>query len=69
VEGYASIHPITQRPQQKGRAIALCLMHYSYCQIYTTLRVTPAVQAGLADRVWEIAELLALLAEWPRQYA
>jgi hypothetical protein len=36
-------------------------MHYNYCRIHQTLRITPAMQAGLTDHVWEIEELLALL--------
>jgi transposase-like protein/IS1 family transposase len=40
---------------------ALCLhfAHYNFCRIHRTLRVTPAMQAGITDRVWDIADLLA----------
>jgi len=41
-------------------AISLYFMHYNYCKIHSTLRVTPAMEAGLADHVWEIEELLTL---------
>ena len=36
-------------------------MHYNYCKVHSTLRVTPAMEAGLADQVWEVEELLTLL--------
>lgn len=36
-------------------------MHYNFCRVHKTLRVTPAMQAGLADHVWELAELVGLL--------
>ncbi len=36
-------------------------MYYNYCRVQQTLRVTPAMQAGLADHVWEIEELLKLI--------
>jgi hypothetical protein len=36
-------------------------MHYNFCRIHQTLRVTPAMEAGLSDHVWEIDELVALL--------
>jgi hypothetical protein len=42
-------------------------MHYNYCRIHQTLRVTPAMQAGLTDHVWEIEELVNLTDE-PIQY-
>lgn len=42
-------------------AIALHYMHYNYCRIHQTLRVTPAMQAGIADRQWSIEDLIGLL--------
>jgi hypothetical protein len=36
-------------------------MHYNFCRIHQTLRVTPAMQAGLTDHVWELEELVGLL--------
>jgi len=42
-------------------AIALHYMHYNYCRIHSTLRVTPAMEAGLAHHVWSIEELVGLL--------
>ena len=44
-------------------AIALHYMHYNFCRIHQTLRVTPAMQAGVANHVWSIQELIGLLAE------
>ncbi len=41
--------------------IALYFMHYNFCKVHSTLRVTPAMEAGLANHVWEVEELLALL--------
>ncbi len=39
---------------------ALCLhfAYYNFCRIHRTIRVTPAMQAGLTDRVWDISDLL-----------
>lgn len=42
-------------------AIALHYMHYNYCRIHQTIRVTPAMEAGLAGHVWSIEELVGLL--------
>lgn len=42
-------------------AVALHYMHYNFCRIHQTLRVTPAMEAGIADHVWELEELVALL--------
>ncbi len=42
-------------------AIALHYMHYNFCRIHQTLRVTPAMEAGISDHVWSIEEVVALL--------
>jgi hypothetical protein len=39
---------------------ALCLhfAYYNFCKIHRSLRVTPAMAAGITDRVWDLSELL-----------
>ena len=39
-------------------AVALHFAHYNFCRVHSSLRVTPAMEAGLTDHVWSIAELL-----------
>jgi hypothetical protein len=36
-------------------------MYYNFCRIHKTLRVTPAMEAGLANHTWETEELVALM--------
>ena len=40
-------------------AVAIFVAFYNFCRIHQTLRVTPAMQAGLTDHVWTLQELLA----------
>jgi len=42
-------------------AIALYFAYYNFCRVHQTLRVTPAMEAGIADHVWTLDELCALL--------
>ncbi len=44
--------------ENHAHAIALYFMQYNYCKIHSTLRVTPAMAAGLSKTVWEIEDLL-----------
>jgi IS1 family transposase len=39
-------------------AVALYFAFYNFCRVHSTLRVTPAMEAGLTDHVWDIGELL-----------
>jgi hypothetical protein len=36
-------------------------MHYNFCRIHQTLRVTPAMEAGITDHVWSLEEMVALI--------
>jgi IS1 family transposase len=42
-------------------ALALYFMHYNFCRVHQTLRVTPAMEAGIANHVWSIEEIVSLL--------
>lgn len=41
-------------------ATALHFMHYNYARICQTIRCTPAMEAGISDRVWSVEELVKL---------
>ena len=37
--------------------VALYFFHYNFCRIHKTLRVTPAMEAGLTNHVWTLEDL------------
>jgi hypothetical protein len=51
----------SKKLENQGHMVALYFMHYNYCRVHKTIRVTPAMQAGLTDHVWELDELLSLV--------
>lgn len=40
-------------------AYALWFAYYNFCRVHKTLRVTPAMEAGIENHIWTIAELIA----------
>lgn len=44
-------------------AVALNYFAYNFIKIHTTLRVSPAMAAGVTERLWSVADLVALLIE------
>jgi len=42
-------------------SIAIHYMHYNFCRVHQTLRVTPAMEAGITDHVWTISEMVGIL--------
>lgn len=51
----------SKKIENLGHAVALHFMYYNFCRIHQSLRVTPAMKAGVTDHVWEIEEVLSLL--------
>lgn len=44
-------------------AVALHFMYYNFARVHKTLRVTPAMEAGIADHVWTLDEIIRLTNE------
>jgi IS1 family transposase len=44
-----------------GHAVSLHFMYYNFCRVHQTLRVTPAMEAGITDHVWTIQDIVTLL--------
>ncbi len=51
----------SKKIENHAASVALWFAYYNFSRVHQTLRVTPAMEAGLADHVWTIAELVALL--------
>lgn len=58
----------SKKAENHAHAVALYFMHYNFCRIHQSLRVTPAMAAGVTDRVWEISDLVSLI-DQPQQKA
>jgi hypothetical protein len=62
---YAAVYPADKRFFKKvenlAHAVALHFMHYNFCRIHKTLRVTPAIEAGITDHLWDLEEVAELI--------
>jgi hypothetical protein len=52
---------LSKKLENHVATVALYFKYYNFGRVYQTLRVTPAMKAGLADHVWTIEEIVALL--------
>ncbi len=53
----------SKKLENHAHQIAVYFMHYNFCRVHQTLRVTPAMEAGLTDHVWTLEELCGLIPE------
>ena len=50
----------SKRVENLRAAVALHFAHYNFVRIHRSLRITPAMAAGVTNRVWELGELVTL---------
>jgi hypothetical protein len=51
----------SKKLENHAAMVALYFMYYNFGRVHQTLRVTPAMEAGIAQHVWSIEEIVALL--------
>jgi IS1 family transposase len=48
-------------------AVALHTMFYNFVRVHQTLKVSPAMAAGVTDKLWEISDIVKVLEDWEAQ--
>jgi hypothetical protein len=51
----------SKKVQNHEDSVALFMTYYNFVRIHSTLRVTPAMAAGVSHRLWEVSDIVALL--------
>lgn len=51
----------SKKVEQHANAVALHFMYYNFVRIHKTLRMTPAMAAGVTDKLWEVSDIVALI--------
>lgn len=51
----------SKKMENHAAMVAIYFMYYNFARVHQTLRVTPAMEAGIANHVWSIEEIVGLL--------
>jgi hypothetical protein len=54
----------SKKAENHAYAVALHFMAYNFCRIHKTLRCSPAMAAGVMDRVWDAVDVVRMIEEW-----
>jgi hypothetical protein len=54
------INAFSKKVENLAHSVSLHFMYYNFSRIHKTLRVTPAMEAGISDHVWSLEEIAAL---------
>jgi hypothetical protein len=53
------VNAFSKKLENLKAAVALYVAWYNFCRVHMSLRVTPAMEAGIADHVWEVSKLIS----------
>jgi hypothetical protein len=54
----------SKKMENHAHAMALHFLYYNFVRIHKTLKVTPAMAAGVTDRLWEVSDMVGVLESW-----
>ena len=57
----------SKKVENHAHAVALHFMYYNFVKIHKAHRMTPAMAAGVTDRLWEVADIVSVLEDWERR--
>ncbi len=55
------INAFSKKIENHAHAVALHFMHYNFVRIHQTLKITPAMAAGVTGHLWEVSDIVGLL--------
>ncbi len=54
----------SKKLEHHAYSVALHQMYYNFVRIHQTLKITPAMAAGVTDKLWEMSDLIAMVEAW-----
>jgi IS1 family transposase len=54
----------SKKAENHAHMMAIYFMHYNFVRIHQTLKVTPAMAAGITPKLWEMSDMVKVLEDW-----
>jgi hypothetical protein len=55
---------VSKKVENHALAVALFTAYYNFVRIHKTLRITPAMAAGVTDKLWDVSDIVKVLEDW-----
>jgi hypothetical protein len=59
----------SKKAENHAYSVAIHFMHYNFVRIHQSLRVTPAMAAGVTAKLWSLTDMVRVIADWEAQNA
>ena len=57
----------SKKAENHAHMMAIYFMHYNFVRIHQTLKITPAMAAGVTSKLWEMSDMVKVLEEWEHE--
>jgi hypothetical protein len=54
----------SKKAENHAHSVAIHFMHYNFVRIYQSLRVTPAMAAGVTSKLWSLTDTVRVIEDW-----
>ncbi len=54
----------SKKAENHVHAISLHFMYYNFCRIHQTIRMSPAMRAGVTQKLWDVVDLVRMIEDW-----
>jgi len=54
----------SKKAENHAHMISIYFMHYNFVRIHQTLKITPAMAAGVTSKLWEMSDMVKILEDW-----
>lgn len=54
----------SKKAENHAHMMALYFMHYNFVRLHQTLKITPAMAAGVTSKLWEMSDMVKVLEDW-----
>jgi IS1 family transposase len=58
----------TKKAENHAHAVALHFMYYNFCKIHKTLKMTPAMRAGVTEKLWDVVDMVRMIEGWEAKH-
>jgi IS1 family transposase len=59
----------SKKVENHAHSVAIHFLHYNFVRIHQSLRVTPAMAAGVTNRLWDLSDMVDVIEEWEARHA
>jgi hypothetical protein len=54
----------SKKAQNHAYSVAIHFMHYNFVRIHQSLRITPAMAAGVTQKLWSLTDMVSVIEDW-----